>query len=149
DVEPLLVNAIQPNDPRLKVSTTGLCYATGDVYTIESRGIVRTESGSEVASSLLREIVEVSAPEPLRLGLFSQADYQSELFLSDPYESPLSPEDHAHYAIGFPGIRSHLVNSTPLLLRSCLVEGLGGGILGTGKAASKRSLLKFPIAGGE
>ncbi|MEM7235443.1 MAG: hypothetical protein AAF517_24940, partial [Planctomycetota bacterium] len=38
DVKALAINSVQPSSPNLLVSTTGLCFATGDVYTLESRG---------------------------------------------------------------------------------------------------------------
>jgi hypothetical protein len=140
DIEPLLLNAIHPNDPRLKISTTGFCYATGDVYTIDSLSVLRSEAGSQVAAAHLREIVEISAPEPLRLGLFSQADYQSELFLRDPFTAQ-APEDHAFHSVSFPGIRGHLVVSSPLLLRSPL---------GSFKPRNQKTgFAEWPLAGGE
>ncbi len=138
DIEPLFLNAIQPNDPRLKVSTTGLCYTTGDIYTIEATGVVRSDAGTMVAESRLRELVEISSPEPLRLGLFNQFDYQSELVLKDPFTA-LAPEDHALYAVGFPGVRSHLVDSRPLLLRGSYIVD----------ASLNLAPPRFPMAGGE
>jgi hypothetical protein len=140
DILPLLLNAIQPNDPRLRVSTTGFCYATGDVYTIESMGVVRTEAGGEVASNRLREIVSVSSPEPLRLGLFSQADYQSDLFLQTPYTRDY-PEDSWLRSVSLPGTRGHLVISTPLLLRNQISTTKGIKL--------KKAPNLFPLAGGE
>ncbi len=140
DVKPLLLNAIQPNDPRLRVSTTGLCYSTGDIYTIESKGILRSDAGGLIAAKHLREVVEISSAQPLRLGLFTQADFTAEHFLrwsSDP-ESQIN-------AIGSPGVRSNLVLSTPLLVRNPIPEAAVIRRTNT----TDITLSKFPYPGGE
>jgi hypothetical protein len=133
-VEPVLLNCINPNDPALKTSTTGLCFATGDVYTIESAGAVRSAAGGLVSGKRLREVVEVSSAEPLHLGLFTQFDFTHELFLADPY-TPFWPEDHSQ-AVGFPGVRGNLVFSRPIIL--------AGGF--EASSGTKNIPVRFPIA---
>lgn len=114
DSIPLLLNAICPRHPLLRASTTGFTYASADVYTIESAALVRSLSGSQIARATFREIVEVSAPRPLRLGLWTQADCAdgATLFLG------LEPSERGRglTRVPFPGILSHLVQTRPLLL---------------------------------
>ncbi|MBI4603034.1 MAG: hypothetical protein HY721_13835, partial [Planctomycetes bacterium] len=116
DVRPLLMNAIAPTYGLLRASTTGFCYASGDVYTIEARASVRAPSGSEVGAARIREIVEVSSARALTIGLQTQADMADGVFLNDPSLAPGFPESRHAYLLGFPGTRSHLVMSRPLLL---------------------------------
>ncbi|MGE4632551.1 MAG: hypothetical protein AAEJ47_05895, partial [Planctomycetota bacterium] len=41
DTAAILLNALNPNHPRLSISTTGFCFATSDIYTVESGGVFR------------------------------------------------------------------------------------------------------------
>lgn len=75
DSNAILINALNPNHPRLSVSTTGFCYRTHDVYTIESTGISRSGAGFPEATVRLREIVEVAPPESLFLRMETQFDW--------------------------------------------------------------------------
>ena len=116
DVKPLFVNAVQPTNYLLRQSTTGLCYSTADVYTIEARALLRSPAGSELAASRFREIVDVS-PAGIRLsGLVSQVDYSDGIFLQDPKMTPRFPENNHRFRIRFPGTLSHLVESRPVML---------------------------------
>ncbi|HVR74471.1 MAG TPA: hypothetical protein VMT52_09075, partial [Planctomycetota bacterium] len=129
DVQPLLVNAVAPSHSSLSVSTTGFTYASGDVYTIESRGILRSPAALEIAHAAFREIVEVSAPRRLSLGLLTQADFADGVYLRDPYVGVGSfPENHHQYLLGFPGTRSHLLLTRPLLLHRAPLSFPGGDI---------------------
>jgi hypothetical protein len=128
DVEPLLINAVNPTSHFLKVSTTGLCYSSGDTYTIESRGIYRSPSGSEIAQARFREIVEVSPARELSVGLMTQADFADGVYLHDPMLTPGFPETHHRFLLGFPGTRSHLVMSRPLLLHRAFLAFPGGDL---------------------
>ncbi|OUU26126.1 MAG: hypothetical protein CBC13_00865 [Planctomycetia bacterium TMED53] len=78
DSDALLINALNPNHPRLSVSTTGFCYRTHDVYTIESTGVARNNAGFPEATVRLREIVEVAPPESLFLRLETQYDWTAQ-----------------------------------------------------------------------
>ncbi|MEC9353444.1 MAG: hypothetical protein VYD81_09015 [Planctomycetota bacterium] len=116
DVKPLFVNAVQPTNYFLRQSTTGLCYSTADVYTIEARALLRNPSGSELAGSRFREIVAVS-PAGVRIaGMVSQADYADGIFLQDPKMTPRFPENNHRFRLRFPGTLSHLVESRPVML---------------------------------
>ena len=124
DCIPLLLNAISPTHPLLRASTTGFTYASADVYTIESTALVRALSGSQIARASFREIVEVSAPGPLRLGLWTQADCADgvTLFLGgDPSE-----RNRGLMRVPFPGILSHHVQTRPLLLERVPFSFPGG-----------------------
>jgi hypothetical protein len=143
DIQPLLINAVQPNSYFLRTSTTGLCYATGDVYTIESRGILRSPSGSELAHSRFREIVEVSPAGILQTGLLTQRDMTDGVYLRDPYLGRGFPENHHQFLIPFSGTRSHLVMSRPLLLHRTLVG------LGMSQGGQKKESLIGAFAGGD
>ncbi len=80
DVEPILLNAVNPNHPRLSISTTGFCFKSGDVYTIEASGVVRNPAGVELASNRFREVIEIAPPEPLTYELSTQDEWTSWLF---------------------------------------------------------------------
>jgi hypothetical protein len=126
DVLPLLVNAVQPTHISLRQSTTGLCYASRDVYTIESRGILRAASGKEIVQARFREIVDVSTAGRLRVGLAMQEDVADGFFRTDAYASVSYPEGRHQFLVGFPGTRSHLVLSRPLLLHHAPYSFPGG-----------------------
>ncbi|MCZ6792590.1 MAG: hypothetical protein O7J95_03125 [Planctomycetota bacterium] len=115
DAEALLVNAVQPTHYSLRASTTGLCYATTDVYTIESRGALNAPSGRRLAQVRFREVVEVSPGGALTRGLLTQRDFADGLYLRSPFQ-PGYPERRYQHLVAFPGSRSHLVASRPLLL---------------------------------
>ncbi|MCA8962499.1 MAG: hypothetical protein KDC38_18365, partial [Planctomycetes bacterium] len=83
---PLLINAVNPNHSTLGVSTTSFCYATGDVYTIESTGIVNGPSGLELAAKRVREIVEVAPPDDLVYEISSQDDFAFRWFSRPTFE---------------------------------------------------------------
>ncbi|MBN1441961.1 MAG: hypothetical protein JXA90_04585, partial [Planctomycetes bacterium] len=117
DVDPLFTNAVQPTHYSLRLSTTGLCFSTADVYTIESRGILRSPAGREVAQARFREIVEVSPPGSLFSGLLTQRDFSQGFYLRDPRMGIGFPEYDHQFLLQFPGARSHLVESRPLMIR--------------------------------
>jgi hypothetical protein len=147
DVRALFVNSLQPNHHLLRVGTVGFCYRSADVYSIESRGILRDPAGGELARSTLREIVDVSPPGPLQWTLFTQWDFTSEIFIENPF-TPAAPEDHHRHAVGIPGVRGHLVRSTPILYKtssSLSIASGSGGISG----GAPQGVLQFPIPGAE
>jgi len=80
DVGPILLNAVNPNHPRLTISTTGFCFASGDVFTVEASGVVRSPAGVELASHRFREVIEVAPPDPLVWELDSQDDWTGVIF---------------------------------------------------------------------
>ncbi|HLU46430.1 MAG TPA: hypothetical protein VK116_00050, partial [Planctomycetota bacterium] len=116
DVLPLWINSVQPTHSSLRGSTTGFVYRTGDVYTIESHGVLRLPSGRELASARLREIVDVSPSGTLAYRLFTQRDFSEGIWFRDPRQDRLFPESHDRFFARFPGTRSHLVVSRPLPL---------------------------------
>jgi hypothetical protein len=128
DVLPLMVNAVAPTHNQLRVSTTGLVYASGDTYTIESRGILRSPAGGEVAHAHLREIVEVSSGRRLSTGLMTQADMADGFYFRDPFLAPGYPESHHQHLLGIPGTRSHLVITRPLLIHRAEFAVPGGDL---------------------
>ncbi|MGE4620428.1 MAG: hypothetical protein AAEJ04_11535, partial [Planctomycetota bacterium] len=77
DVTAILINALNPNHPRLSISTTGFCFATSDIYTVESQGVSRNPAGYPEATVRLREIIEIAPPDPLFLRLETQSDWAS------------------------------------------------------------------------
>jgi len=120
DAYPIYINSLQPNHYRLRVSTTGFCYASGDVYTLRGRGVLRNDLGGEVTSTAFREIVEVSPPETQKFVLFAQSDFTSEIFFRTPYFSRSAtrhPSDHFDYSVTLPGTQGHLVRTTPILYK--------------------------------
>jgi hypothetical protein len=128
DVEPLLVNAVAPTHNLLLVSTTGFAYASGDVYTIESRGVARAPSGREVAQSRFREVVEVSPARRLALGWLTQGDLADGVYVRDPLLSPGFPESHHDFLLPFAGARAHLVQTRPLMLHRARHAFPGGDV---------------------
>lgn len=84
DSEAILINALNPNQPRLSISTTSFCYSTSDVYTVESTGVSRSPVGSPVATVRLREVIEVAPPDSLSLRLQTQEDWSSIFATRDP-----------------------------------------------------------------
>lgn len=132
DVLPLLINAVCPTSSQLRVSTTGFCYSSGDVYTVESRGIVRSRAGEELGQVAFRELIEVASPRILERGLLTQADFAEGMYLRDPFlavgPTVLFPERHRQYLIGFPGTLGHLVLSKPLLLHRAPLAFPGGDL---------------------
>ncbi len=155
DAQALIVNAVQPNHDLLKVSTLGFCYDFGDIYTIESRGIIRDDAGGEIYRTAFREIVDVSPARPLRYTLFSQADFTTELFYRSPTRSIPSqlayPEDHIYNSVNYPGMESHLVRTTPVHLKTHtqVTFNRGGGGIRGGTQGNNGTLDEFPVAGGE
>ncbi len=116
DVKSLFVNAVQPSNYFLRNATTGFSYATADVYTIESRAILRSPAGKEIAQARFREIVD-SCPAGIRQGgLISQVDFSDGIYLEDPENTPRFPENNHQYRLRFPGRLSHLMQTRPLLL---------------------------------
>ena len=78
DSSAILINALNPNNPRLSVSTTWFCYNTNEIYTIESTGVPRSPSGFPDATVRFREVIEVAPPESLFLRLETQFDWASQ-----------------------------------------------------------------------
>ncbi|MEM7165478.1 MAG: hypothetical protein AAF581_08440 [Planctomycetota bacterium] len=80
DEQILLMNAQNPHDPYLSVSSVGFCYATGDVYTVESSAIINLPSGMEVANHRMREVIEVAPPDDLKIVVDGQDDWMFRMF---------------------------------------------------------------------
>ena len=80
DLRTILLNAVNPNHPRLSISTTGFCYASTDVYTIEASGVVRNPAGVATGTRRFREVVEVAPPDPLEFVIDSQDEWTGQLF---------------------------------------------------------------------
>lgn len=76
----ILLNAINPLHNSLSVSTTGFCFASGDVYTVESTGLINSLAGAELARRRVREVIEVAPPDALTIELNSQADWTYHMF---------------------------------------------------------------------
>ncbi|MFN0057172.1 MAG: hypothetical protein ACKVX7_01830 [Planctomycetota bacterium] len=92
DLPVVLLNAINSNHPSLGVSTTSFCYTSGNVYTIESAGMVNASSGLELAAARVREIIEVSPPELLTHRIQSQDDWVFRLFHGSNVQSLYDPD---------------------------------------------------------
>ncbi|MGE3165110.1 MAG: hypothetical protein AB7O52_09410 [Planctomycetota bacterium] len=75
DVGLILMNAQNPNHRSLSVSSVGFCYASGDVYSIETTASINGPAGMEIASHRIREVIEVAPPDPLGVELSSQSDF--------------------------------------------------------------------------
>ncbi len=71
----VLTNAINPNDPSLVVSTTGFCYKSYNIFSIEASGIVSSPAGAEVARHSIREVIEIAPPRAVTWILDSQMDF--------------------------------------------------------------------------
>lgn len=137
DVLPLWINSIQPTHASLRVSTTSFVYRTSDVYTIESHGILRSPAGREIASTNLREIVDVSPSGKLSVGLLTQRDFSEGIWFRHPRAERSFPETHERFLARFPGTRSHLVSSRPLPLE-ILPNLVPGGDLGSLRLRASR-----------
>ena len=79
-VQLILTNAVNPNHPYISCSTTGFCYSTSDIYSIDSIGVINSPGGLELARSHVREIVEIAPPETLAFSLEDQDDWHYRVF---------------------------------------------------------------------
>lgn len=79
----LAINAINPGDARLLRFTAPACYASGDLYRIESLGLVNDPAGRELGRFASRELVQVAPPEALSWSMDSQADFEDRLGLGN------------------------------------------------------------------
>ncbi len=147
DVATLFANAVQPTHHILRASTVGLCYSTGDVYTIESRAVVRAAMGGRVGAAQFREIVEPSPPRRLSVGLDTQRDFADGIFLYDQAVGVRIGENHRTHLIGFPGVRSHLVQTRPLLLHRAPRSIPGGDRSGLRLFPASASLPRGEVVG--
>ncbi len=75
DAVAVRTNAINPNDPSLVVSTTGFCYKSYNIFTIQATGVVNSPAGVELARHSIREVVEIGPPRLLSWVLDSQQDF--------------------------------------------------------------------------
>ncbi|MEM7260705.1 MAG: hypothetical protein AAF488_01855, partial [Planctomycetota bacterium] len=122
DLLPVLINALNPNSSYLGISTTGFCYATGDVYTIESTGIINGPSGLELASMRVREIIEIAPPDDLMLELTSQDDFAFRLFqratpsMFRPNDGTRNLHDSNQNSTMIPGREGNLMVTFPEVL---------------------------------
>ncbi|MDE0959325.1 MAG: hypothetical protein OSB09_00930 [Planctomycetota bacterium] len=112
DSEAILINALNPNQPRLSISTTGFCYATSEIYTVESTGVARSPVGTPQATVRLREVIEVAPPDPLSLRLETQEDWSS-IFLTRNSSGGMFSRFNTTFV---PGRASNLVISGPIPL---------------------------------
>ncbi len=112
DTSAILLNALNPNHPRLSISTTGFCFATSDIYTVESKGVFRNPAGYPEATVRLREIIEVAPPDPLFLRLETQADWASLYSTRNVGRGPFSRFNSTFV----PGRASNLMISGPVPL---------------------------------
>ncbi|MCI0651139.1 MAG: LamG domain-containing protein [Planctomycetes bacterium] len=112
DVRTILTNALNPNHPSVGTSTAGFCYATGDVYSVESMGIINNPGGLETARSHVREVLEVAPADPLRLTLESQDDFAFGIFRT---QSPLQARWDFD-SIQLPARDASLMITTPIPL---------------------------------
>ncbi len=112
DSESILINALNPNQPRLSISTTGFCYATSEIYTVESTGVARSPVGTPQATVRYREVIEVAPPDPLSLRLETQQDWASIYATRDPGGGRFSRFNTTFV----PGRASNLVVSGPIPL---------------------------------
>lgn len=119
DVDPILLNAVNPNHPRLTISTTGFCYASGNVYTVEATGLVRSPAGVELASSRFREVIEVAPPDPLTFELASQDEWSGWVF----QRGSTSSSDWGSRTTLLPGRWQHLMTTGPVALNGRRFEG--------------------------
>ncbi len=110
DVTAILLNAVNPNHPRLTISTTGFCYASTDVYTIEASGVVRNPSGVETASDRFREVIEVAPPDPLVHVIETQDDWTGIIFRRDAPRNDRWPTSSTQ----LPGRAQHLMTTGPV-----------------------------------
>ena len=110
DSAAILINALNPNHPRLSISTTGFCFATSDIYTVESGGVSRNPAGYPEATVRLREIIEVAPPDPLFLRLETQADWASLYSTRNVGRGPFSRFNSTFV----PGRASNLMASGPV-----------------------------------
>ncbi len=111
-VTAILTNALNPNHPFLGFSTTGFCYATGDVYSVESMGVVNSSAGLELGRSHVREVIDVAPPDPLKLVLHSQEDWNFRMFAT-VVDSP-SMWDVPTVSFRQPARDGHLMISGPV-----------------------------------
>ncbi len=112
DVSAILLNALNPNHPRLSISTTGFCFATSDIYTVESEGVSRSPAGYAQATVRLREVIEIAPPDPLFLRLETQADWASLYSTRNIGRGPFSRFNSTFVA----GRASNLMTSGPVPL---------------------------------
>ncbi len=112
DVTAILLNAVNPNHPRLTISTTGFCYSSGDVFTIESSGLIRNAAGVELAADRFREVVEVAPPDDLEWVLDDQEDWTGFLFRRDAPRV----ERWVQSTTLIPGRDQHLMTTSPVPL---------------------------------
>ena len=112
DSEAILINALNPNQPRLSISTTGFCYSTSEIYTVESTGVSRNAAGTPEATVRLREVIEVAPPDALSLRLQTQEDWATLFATRDPGEGRFTRFNSTFV----PGRASNLVISGPIPL---------------------------------
>lgn len=84
----IMVNAINPNDPSLRCSTTGLIFKTHNIYSITATGIVSTPAGEEIASHRIRQVVEVSPPRTLKMVIDTQEDLSAGIVSGGNWDQP-------------------------------------------------------------
>lgn len=71
----VMTNAINPNDPSLVVSTTGFCYKSHNIFSIEATGIINSPAGTQRARHTIRSVVEIAPPMTVTWVLDSQQDF--------------------------------------------------------------------------
>ncbi|MFH1423256.1 MAG: hypothetical protein ABIH42_11170 [Planctomycetota bacterium] len=91
DAVAIYINAINPNEPSLIVSTAPFCFASHNIYTIEAAGIVNNPAGTETARHTTREVVQISPPQNLTWALETQQDFCAELPVCKWNNNKLSP----------------------------------------------------------
>ncbi|HIA28162.1 MAG TPA: hypothetical protein EYN79_08645, partial [Planctomycetes bacterium] len=129
DATAILLNAINPNHPRLSISTTGFCYSTGDVYTIEASSVVRNPAGVATAGVHLREVVEVAPPDPLFIDIRNQDDWSAVV-----YRQATTRRGGQNQSVFRPGRAMNLMATGPIPLNRkpwetpSLVEGTLRGL---------------------
>ncbi|MHC5019407.1 MAG: hypothetical protein ACYTGX_04715 [Planctomycetota bacterium] len=76
----ILLNARNPNDPRLISSTQPFIYRSHDIFTLETSAVINNLDGVPVATYRVREVVELSPPTQVARGFDSQYDFQRQVW---------------------------------------------------------------------
>ena len=75
----LYLNAIDPHSHDLRFGTAPWSFRTLDVYHVESRVSINNRSGEQLATTTLREVVEIGADEVTTWNVDSQADFEQRI----------------------------------------------------------------------
>jgi hypothetical protein len=71
-----IINATEPDSPKLRTATVPFCFHSFGSFTIEGTGIENSDNGVQFARNTIRQLVSLPTPQPGRFRIQGQQGFQ-------------------------------------------------------------------------